>query len=74
MRLRSIRERRADLLADPHLLELFSERPELLEVADAYLWSYPHSPGRSRRRLALVGVLALGGLVGAVVVVRRCRV
>lgn len=73
MRWRSISERRATLHEDPHLRELFSAHPELAEVAEAFLWAYPHSPRRSRLRLALVGVLGVGVVIGVVGWHRRLR-
>jgi hypothetical protein len=72
MGLRSIRERRARLLRDPEMQRLFVERPEVLEVAEAFLWSYPHSPARSRQRLRLV-VFLLGFGVVWVLFARRRR-
>jgi hypothetical protein len=64
MPLQSVAERRARLLDDSHLRGMLSARPELAGVIDAFLWGYPHSPGRSQRRLLLFGVGGVCLVVG----------
>jgi hypothetical protein len=73
MRFRSMRERRAEVLGDPHLQALLAGDPDLVCVVDAYLWSYPRSPARSRRSLLVVGVAGFGLVVALIGVWRVCR-
>src|SRR5205085_1212844 len=59
---------RVEVLADRELVELFSDRPELLAVADAIAATAPASHRRGvSSRIALLALLVTGAMIFALV-------